>query len=67
MSPVSAGVVIPANGTLYLSPDVVAFRSRTVSPKGGERNFVQGNYSPQLSSGFSVTLVDPSGATAASP
>ena len=59
-------MVIPANGTLYLSPDVVAFRSRTATPKGGESNFVQGSYIPQLSSGFSVTLVDPSGVTAAS-
>jgi hypothetical protein len=43
------GVVIPAGGTLYVSPDVVAFRSRTSSPTGGEARFVQGNYDGRLS------------------
>jgi hypothetical protein len=42
-------VVIPAGGTLYVSPDVVAFRSRALSPTGGEGHFVQGNYRGQLS------------------
>ncbi|PYI81548.1 MAG: hypothetical protein DME26_19790 [Verrucomicrobia bacterium] len=30
-----AGVVVPATNKLYLSPDVVAFRRRTVGPRGG--------------------------------
>lgn len=43
------GVVIPAGGTLYVSPDVVAFRTRAASPTGGEGHFVQGNYEGRLS------------------
>ena len=55
------GTVIPAGRTLYVSPDVTAFRSRTASPKAGENHFVQGNYDGQLSArGGTVELVDPS-------
>jgi hypothetical protein len=43
------GVVIPAGGTLYVSPDVLAFRSRTTPPTGGQGHFVQGDYRGQLS------------------
>jgi len=43
------GVVIPAGGTLYISPDVVAFRNRAISPRSGEGHLVQGNYDGQLS------------------
>lgn len=43
------GVVIPARSTLYVSPNVVAFRARTASPRGGEGHFVQGDYSGRLS------------------
>jgi hypothetical protein len=43
------GVVVPSGGTLYVSPDVVAFRHRTSSPTGGEGHFVQGNYDGRLS------------------
>lgn len=46
------GTVIPARGTLYLSPNVVAFRNRATSPTGGEGHFVQGNYQGRLSSGL---------------
>lgn len=57
------GTVLPANGSLYLSPDVTAFRARTVSPKGGEGRFVQGGYVGHLSSlGETLTLLDSSGA-----
>lgn len=45
-----AGTVIPANGSLYLTPNALAFRARATSPKGGEQRFVQGNYSGHLSS-----------------
>jgi hypothetical protein len=48
------GVVIPAGGTLFLSPDVVAFRDRTTSPTGGEGHFVQGNYGGRLSNTWGV-------------
>jgi len=56
------GCVIPANTVLYVSPDVKAFRSRTVSPRGGEGRFVQGNYRGQLSArGESLVLTDDRG------
>jgi hypothetical protein len=48
------GVVIPAGGTLYVSPNIVAFRNRTASPTGGEGHFVQGNYRGQLSNTWGV-------------
>jgi hypothetical protein len=48
------GVVIPAGGTLYVSPDVVAFRSRATSPTGGESHLVQGDYDGWLSNGGGV-------------
>lgn len=46
------GVVVPAGGTLYLSPDVTAFRARSRSPTGGERLFVQGDYRGRLSNAW---------------
>lgn len=53
------GTVIPAGGSLYLSPNVNAFRARTVSPKGNEGLFVQGDYNGQLSArGETLTLWD---------
>lgn len=53
------GTVIPAGGTLYLSPDVNAFRARATSPKSGEGHFIQGNYNGQLSArGETLTLMD---------
>lgn len=57
------GTVIPAGGSLFLTPDAVAFRARSLSPKGGESRFVQGNYTGHLSN-FSeiLTLSDPGGA-----
>jgi hypothetical protein len=48
------GVVIPAGGTLYVSPDVVAFRSRAVSPTGREGRFVQGDYRGRLSNRWGI-------------
>jgi len=49
------GTVIVAGGSLYVSPNVSAFRSRTISPTGGEGRFVQGNYRGHLSN-WSETL-----------
>jgi len=43
------GTVLPSNTTLYVSPNVSAFRARTASPKGGQRRFAQGNYRGRLS------------------
>jgi hypothetical protein len=40
--------VIPAGGSLYISPSVPDFLARTTGPRGGQRLLVQGNYSGQL-------------------
>lgn len=56
------GTVIPAGGSLYVSPDVKSFRARTSSPRGGQGVFVQGNYAGQLSArGELLTLTDQRG------
>ncbi len=53
------GTVIAAGGTLHLSPNVVAFRARTASPKAGQNAFVQGDYHGHLSAmGETLTLKD---------
>ena len=58
------GTVIPANSTMYVSPDVSAFRARQTGPSGGQSLFVQGNYSGRLSNfGESVQLLNASLAT----
>jgi len=46
------GVVIPAGGTLYVTPDVVSFRHRTAGPTGNEGRFVQGNFRGRLSNNW---------------
>jgi hypothetical protein len=38
------GTVIEAGGSLYLSPNVPAFRARATGPSGGQGLFVQGRY-----------------------
>lgn len=56
------GTVIPAGNSLYVSPNVKAFRARAVSPKGGQGLFVVGPYQGRLSSwGETLTLTDPTG------
>jgi hypothetical protein len=56
------GTVIPARSAVFVSPDVKAFRGRTISPKGGERRLVVGPYSGNLSAwGETLTLTDTSG------
>lgn len=58
------GTVLVAGGRLYVSPSVRAFRSRTISPTGGQGRFVQGNYQGHLSNGGeTVTLLDGTGRT----
>jgi hypothetical protein len=60
------GTVIPSGGTLYVSPDVAAFRARGASPTGGEGHFVQGDYGGHISSfGETIQLVNDNGATVA--
>jgi hypothetical protein len=56
------GTVIPSNSVVYVSPDVKAFRGRTVGPGGGQGLFVVGPYRGQLSArGESVYIVDDKG------
>ena len=58
------GTVLPPNGAIYVSPNVAAFRARTVSPKGGEGRLVQGGYKKHLSNlGETLVLTDASGGT----
>ncbi|HBO45619.1 MAG TPA: hypothetical protein DD670_17170 [Planctomycetaceae bacterium] len=49
------GTVIPAGGSLYLSPDLVAFRARTTGPTAGQKLLVVGNCAGNLSN-FGETL-----------
>ena len=53
------GTVIPSNSRIYVSPNVRAFRRRSISPRGGQGHFVVGNYKGHLSSwGETITLAD---------
>jgi len=53
------GTVIPAGGSVFLSPDQQAFRLRDLSPTGGEQRFVVGPYSGNLSAeGETIDLFD---------
>jgi hypothetical protein len=53
-----AGTVIPAGGSLYVSPDVNVFRARSTGPSGGQGLFIQGPFGGHLSNfGETVTLV----------
>ena len=58
-----AGTVIAAGASLYLSPNVTAFRARGNSPAGKQGLQVQGPYSPNLSGGYSIQLTDDTGST----
>ena len=61
------GVVIPSGGSLYVSPDVVAFRARADGPSGGQALFVQGGYAGYLpNGGGTLQLVGADGAVVAS-
>ncbi|MEE8046615.1 MAG: lamin tail domain-containing protein, partial [Dehalococcoidia bacterium] len=57
-----SGTVVPAGGTLYVSPDVVAFRARSTGPSGNQGLFVQGGYSGHLSNaGETLQLLNDQG------
>ncbi len=59
-----SGTVIVAGNSLYVSPNVRAFRSRPVSPRGNESLFVVGGYDGHLSNwGETITLTDASHST----
>ncbi len=54
------GTVIPASGSLYVSPNVLSFLARTTEPSGGQELFVQGNYEGHISNaGETIQLVAP--------
>lgn len=54
----SSGTVIPAGGSLYVTPNVNVFRARADGPSGGQGLFVQGGYAGHLSrDGESVSLI----------
>ena len=56
------GAVIPSGDSLFLSPDVVAFRSRDLSPAGSEQRFLIGPYSGHLAAeGETLELYDAEG------
>ncbi len=42
------GTVVPANGAIYVAANRVAFRSRTVPPRGGQALFVVGDFNGHL-------------------
>jgi hypothetical protein len=53
------GTVLPTNSSIYVSPNVVAFRARQAGPRGAQGLFVQGNYQGQLSArGETLRLLD---------
>jgi len=51
------GTVILAGRSLFVSPDVNAFRARSTGPSGGQSIFVQGNYSNRLGPGAGSVMV----------
>ncbi|MDB6033646.1 MAG: Spore coat protein CotH [Verrucomicrobiales bacterium] len=58
------GTVIPANGIAYVSPNVRAFKARTVGPRGGQGLFVLGPYLGQLSArGEALSIINGFGQT----
>ena len=50
-----SGTVIPAGGSLYVSPDINVFRARAIGPSGGQALLVQGNYQGHISN-FGETI-----------
>ncbi len=53
------GTVMPSGGSLYVSPDVKAFRNRATAPSGKQGRFVQGPYQGRLSArGETLVLSD---------
>ncbi len=53
------GTVIPPQHSLFVSPNVQAFRFRQISPTTNESRFVQGNYSGELNArGETISLLN---------
>jgi spore coat protein CotH len=60
------GTVIPAGGSIYVTPDSAAFRARTSGPGGNQGLFIQGGYDGHLSSfGGTLSILDTNGREAA--
>ncbi|MDG2383927.1 MAG: CotH kinase family protein [Pirellulaceae bacterium] len=56
------GTVIPSHDSIYVSPDVQAFRARTTGPSGEQELFVQGAYEGRLANaGGSVRVIGADG------
>jgi hypothetical protein len=56
------GTVMPANSSIYVSPNTRTFRARATSPRGGQGLFVVGPYDGHLNAwGESLTLTDAAG------
>ncbi|MEW6746895.1 MAG: CotH kinase family protein [Planctomycetota bacterium] len=55
------GTVINGHGLLYVSPNLLAFRSRSSGPSGGQGLFVVGPYDGHISSGEMIRLADDDG------
>jgi len=56
------GTVVPANSSVYVSPNIRAFQGRTTGPRGGQGLFVLGPYGGHLNAwGESLALLDASG------
>ena len=60
------GTVVPAKRSMFLCAEPVAFRARTVVPRGGQGLFVQGGYVGRLpQTGVVLRLADHAGRTVA--
>jgi hypothetical protein len=56
------GTVIPANSSIFATPDEPTFRARATGPRGGQSLLIQGNYNGHLSSfGETIRLEDSNG------
>jgi hypothetical protein len=55
------GTVLAASGTVYLSPNVVAFRARPLPPTGGQGLMVLGSYTGTLADVATLVLLDENG------
>lgn len=60
------GTVVGPQASIFVSPDVLAFRNRRQSPKGNERRFVVGPFEGSLSEEFNLELHDKADNTVAS-
>jgi hypothetical protein len=61
------GTVLPSNSIAYVSPNVRAFKSRAISPRGGQGLFVLGPYQGQLSArGETLRVINGFGQTVSS-